>query len=285
MSNFNANLCKDSFKCDVALRGAEKASVSSVDTLLANADAIVKESESLSKDLGGRLTSFSTLFRDFVNSAVENDPRLESPFKVSLEELNHIVSLLDSKYALIVLLYALRLHEGFVVTTVYEPVEAYYVKSSIRKNDGILPGGACVVSSLSRLTGTFISMLIYLSELYVRCGEDVLMLNIEEAYNELWFSKEVDFKHFKTLCELIDEGVALYCPLPNPFKFLAIDLYREFSGAYDAFNYTGYNTLPISGSAKRSYAVLLDEYVYSCYKEARNLVANIKADADSIQIN
>lgn len=285
MMNFNANLCKEAFKCDMVLRGAEKAAVSSVDTLLANADAIVKESESLSKDLGGRLTGYSPLFRDFVNSAVENDPRLESPFKVSLEELNHIVSLLSSKYALIVLLYSLRLHEGFVVTTVYEPVEEYYVKSSIRKNDGILPGGACVVSSLSRYTGTFISMLIYLSELYVSCGEDVLMSHIEEAYNELQFSEEVDFAHFKALCELIDEGVALYCPLPNPFKFLAIDLYREFSGAYDAFNYTGYNTLPISRSAKRSYAVLLDEYVYSCYKEARNLVANIKADADSLQIN
>ena len=281
---FNVNRCKDSFKCDVALRGAEKASVSSVDALLANADAIVKESESLSKDMGGRLTRFDTLFSDFVDSALDNDPRFESPFKVSSEELNHILSLLNSKYALIVLLYSLRLHEGFVETTVYEPVEDYYVKSSLRKNDGILPGGACVVSSLSLYTGRFISMLIYLSEIRVTCGEDCLMAHIEEAYNELKFSEEVDFKHFKALCELIDAGVALYCPLPNPFKFLAIDLYREFTGAYD-MTYAGYNILPISGSAKRSYAVLLDEYVYSCYKEARNLVATIKADADSILIN
>ena len=284
MLNFYVNRCKDSFKCDVALRGAEKAAVSSVDALLANADAIVKESESLSRDMGGRLTSFSILFKDFVNSAVENDPRLESPFKVSLEELNHIVSLLSSKYALIVLLYSLRLHEGFVETTVYEPVEDYYVKSSLRKNDGILPGGACVVSSLSMFTGTFMSMLIFLSEILVTCGEDCLMSHIEEAYNELKFSEDVDFKHFKALCDLIDAGVALYCPLPNPFKFLAIDLYREFTGAYD-MNYTGYNTLPLSGSARRSYAVLLDEYVYSCYKDARNLIATIKADADSILIN
>ena len=281
---FNVNRCKDSFKCDVALRGAEKASVSSVDALLANADAIVKESESLSKDMGGRLTRFATLFSDFVDSALDNDPRFESPFKVSNEELNHILSLLKSKYALIVLLYSLRLHEGFVETTIYEPVEDYYVKSSLRKNDGILPGGACVVSSLSLYTGRFISMLIYLSEIRVTCGEDCLMAHIEEAYNELKFSEEVDFKHFKALCELIDAGVALYCPLPNPFKFLAIDLYREFTGAYD-MTYAGYNILPISGSAKRSYAVLLDEYVYSCYKEARNLIATIKADADSILIN
>ena len=162
---FNVNRCKDSFKCDVALRGAEKASVSSVDALLANADAIVKESESLSKDMGGRLTRFDTLFSDFVDSALDNDPRFESPFKISSEELNHILSLLKSKYALVVLLYALRLYEGFVETTVYEPVEDYYVKSSLRKNDGILPGGACVVSSLSLYTSRFISMLIYLSEI------------------------------------------------------------------------------------------------------------------------
>ena len=281
---FNVNRCKDSFKCDVALRGAEKASVSSVDALLANADAIVKESESLSKDMGGRLTRFATLFSDFVDSALDNDPRFESPFKVSSEELNHILSLLKSKYALIVLLYSLRLHEGFVETTIYEPVEDYYVKSSLRKNDGILPGGACVVSSLSLYTGRFISMLIYLSEIRVTCGEDCLMAHIEEAYNELKFSEEVDFKHFKALCELIDAGVALYCPLPNPFKFLAIDLYREFTGAYD-MTYAGYNILPISGSAKRSYAVLLDEYVNSCFKEARNIRANIKAVEDSILIN
>lgn len=285
MNNFNINRCKEAFKCDVALRGAEKAAVSSVDALLANADAIVKESESLNKDDGGRLKDFAPLFRNFVDSAVENDPRWESLFKVSLEELNHILSLLKSKYALIVLLYSLRLHEGFVETTIYEPVEDYYIKSSIRKNDGILPGGACVVSSLSLYTGTFMSMLIYLSELLATSGEDVLMLNIEEAYNELWFSKEVDFKHFKALCDLIDAGVALYCPLPNPFKFLAIDIYREFTGAYDTYNYPGYNILPISGSAKRSYAVLLDEYVYSCYKEARNIIETIKADTDSILIN
>lgn len=281
---FNVNRCKDSFKCDVALRGAEKASVSSVDALLANADAIVKESESLSKDMGGRLIRFDTLFSDFVDSALDNDPRFESPFKVSSEELNHILSLLKSKYALVVLLYSLRLYEGFVETTVYEPVEDYYVKSSLRKNDGILPGGACIVSSLSLYTSRFISMLIYLSEIRVTCGEDCLMAHIEEAYNELKFSEEVDFKHFKALCELIDAGVALYCPLPNPFKFLAIDLYREFTGAYD-MTYAGYNILPISGSARRSYAVLLDEYVYSCYKDARNLIATIKADADSILIN
>ena len=284
MKNFNVNLCKEAFKCDMALRGAEKASVSSVDTLLANADAIVKESESLNKDLGGRLTGYSPLFRDFVNSAVENDPRLESSFKLSREELEHILSLLKSKYALIVMLYSLRLYEGFVELTVYEPVEDYYVKSSLRKNDGILPGGACVVSSLSLFTDTFISMLILLSELFATCGEACLMAHIEEAYNELKFSEEVDFKHFKALCELIDAGVALYCPLPNPFKFLAIDLYREFTGAYD-MTYAGYNILPISGSARRSYAVLLDEYVYSCYKDARNLVATIKSDADSILIN
>lgn len=284
MNNFYLNRCKDSFKCDVALRGAEKAAVSSVDTLLANADAIVKESESLSKDMGGRLTGYSLLFRDFVDSALDNDPRLESPFKISSEEFYHIISLLKSKYALIILLYSLRLHEGFVVTTVYEPVEDYYVKSSLRKNDGILPGGACMVSSLSMYTGTFMSMLIYLSEILVTSGEDVLMAHIEEAYKELKFSEEVDFKHFKALCDLIDAGVSLYCPLPNPFKFLAIDLYREFTGAYD-MNYTGYNTLPLSGSARRSYAVLLDEYVYSCYKDARNLIATIKADADSILIN
>lgn len=284
MRNFNANLCKESFKCDMALRGAEKASVSSVDALLANADAIVKESESLNKDLGGRLTGYSPLFRNFVDSAVENDPRLESPFKVSSEELNHIISLLKSKYTLIVLLYSLRLYEGFVETTVYEPVEDYHVKSALRKNDNILPGGACVVSSLSLFTSTFISMLIFLSELLATCGEDCLMAHIEEAYNELQFSEEVDFAHFKALCDLVDNGMELYCPLPNPFKFLAIDLYRGFSGAYD-MEYTGYNTLPISGSAKRSYAVLLDDYVNSCFKEARNLRANIKADADSILIN
>ena len=284
MKNFNANLCKESFKCDMALRGAEKASVSSVDALLANADAIVKESESLNKDLGGRLTGYSPLFRNFVDSAVENDPRLESSFKISEEELNHIISLLKSKYALIVLLYSLRLYEGFVELTVYEPVEDYYVRSSLRKNDGILPGGACVVSSLSLFTDTFISMLILLSELLATCGEDCLMSHIEEAYNELQFSEEVDFKHFKALCDLVDNGMALYCPLPNPFKFLAIDLYREFSGAYDLCT-TAYNTLPISGSAKRSYAVLLDEYVNSCFKEARNIRANIKEYADSILIN
>ena len=105
------------------------------------------------------------------------------------------------------------------------------------------------------------------------------MAHIEEAYNELKFSEEVDFKHFKALCEFVDNGMELYCPLPNPFKFLAIDLYREFSGAYDLCA-TAYN-----GSAKRSYAVLLDDYVNSCFKEARNLRANIKADADSILIN
>lgn len=284
MRNFNVNLCKEAFKCDMALRGAEKAAVSSVDTLLANADAIVKESESLNKDLGGRLTGYSPLFKDFVNSAVENDPRLESSFKLSSEELNHILSLLKSKYALIVMLYSLRLYEGFVELTVYEPVEDYYVRSSLRKNDGILPGGACVVSSLSLFTDTFISMLILLSELLARCGEECLMAHIEEAYNELKFSEEVDFKHFKALCNLVDDGMELYCPLPNPFKFLAIDLYREFSGAYELCT-TAYNTLPISGSAKRSYAVLLDDYVNSCFKEARNLRANIKADADSILIN
>lgn len=284
MRNFNANLCKESFKCDMALRGAEKASVSSVDALLANADAIVKESESLNKDMGGRLAGYSPLFKDFVNSAVENDPRLESSFKISEEDLSHIISLLRSKYTLVVLLYSLRLYEGFVELTVFEPVEDFCVKSSLRKNDGILPGGACVVSSLSLFTDTFISMLIFLSELLARCGEDCLMAHIEEAYNELKFSEEVDFKHFKTLCDLVDNGMELYCPLPNPFKFLAIDLYREFSGAYDLCT-TAYNTLPISRSAKRSYAVLLDEYVNSCFKEARNIRANIKADADSIQIN
>ena len=283
MKNFNANLCKEPFKCDMALRGAEKASVSSVDTLLANADAIVKESESLNKDLGGRLTGYSPLFEDFVNSAVENDPRLESSFKLSSEELARILSLLKSKYAIIVMLYSLRLYEGFVELTVYEPVEDYYVRSALRKNDGILPGGACVVSSLSLFTDTFISMLIFLSEILATCGEECLMSHIEDAYNELQFSEEVDFAHFKTLCELVDNGMALYCPLPNPFKFLAIDLYREFSGAYDLCT-TAYNTLPISGSAKRSYAVLLDEYVNSCFKEARNLRVNIKEDADSIQL-
>ena len=284
MMNFYVNRCKDSFKCDVALRGAEKASVSSVDTLLASADAIVKESESLNKDMGGSLADYSTLFRNFLDSAVENDPRLESSFKVSSEEYTHILSLLNSKYALIVLLYSLRLYEGFVELTVYEPVEEYHVKSALRKNDNILPGGACVVSSLSLFTDTFMSMLILLSELLARCGEACLMSHIEEAYNELKFSEEVDFKHFKALCELIDAGVALYCPLPNPFKFLAIDMYREYSGSYDLCA-TAYNTLPISGSAKRSYAVLLDEYVNSCFKEARNIRANIKADADSIQLN
>lgn len=284
MKNFNTNLCKEAFKCDVALRGAEKASVSSIDTLLANADAIVKESESLNKDMGGRLAGYSPLFRNFVDSAVENDPRLESSFKLSAEEFKRILSLLRSKYAIIVLLYSLRLYEGFVELTVYEPVEDYYVKSSLRKNDGILPGGACVVSSLSLFTDTFISMLILLSEILATCGEDCLMAHIEDAYNELKFSEEVDFAHFKKLCELIDSGTALYCPLPNPFKFLAIDLYREFSGAYDLCA-TAYNTLPISGSAKRSYAVLLDEYVNSCFKEARNIRANIMAVLDSIQIN
>lgn len=284
MLNFYVNRCKDSFKCDVALRGAEKASVSSIDALLANADAIVKESESLNKDLGGRLAGYSPLFRNFVDSAVENDPRLESSFKISCEEFNRILSLLKSKYAIIVLLYSLRLYEGFVELTVFEPVEDYRIKSSLRKNDNILPGGACVVSSLSLFTDTFISMLIFLSEIFARCGEDCLMSHIEEAYNELQFSEEVDFAHFKTLCDLVDAGMELYCPLPNPFKFLAIDLYREFSGAYDLCA-TAYNTLPISGSAKRSYAVLLDEYVNSCFKEARNIRANIKADADSIQIN
>lgn len=284
MNNFNSNLCKESFKCDMALRGAEKASVSSVDTLLASADAIVKESESLNKDMGGRLAGYSPLFRNFVDSAVENDPRLESSFKISEEDLDHILSLLKSKYTLVVLLYSLRLYEGFVELTVYEPVEDYYIKSSLRKNDNILPGGVCVVSSLSLFTDTFISMLIFLSELLASCGEDCLMAHIEEAYNELQFSEEVDFKHFKALCELVDAGTALYCPLPNPFKFLAIDLYREFSGAYDLCT-TAYNTLPISGSAKRSYAVLLDEYVNSCFKDARNIRANIKEYADSIQIN
>ena len=284
MKNFNANLCKEAFKCDMALRGAEKASVSSIDTLLANADAIVKESESLNKDMGGRLAGYSPLFRNFVDSAVENDPRLESSFKLSREEFNRILSLLKSKYAIIVLLYSLRLYEGFVELTVFEPVEDYCVKSALRKNDGIFPGGACVVSSLSLFTDTFISMLIFLSEILATCGEDCLMEHIKDAYNELKFSEEVDFAHFKALCELVDSGTALYCPLPNPFKFLAIDLYREFSGAYDLCA-TAYNTLPISGSAKRSYAVLLDEYVNSCFKEARNIRANIKAVEDSILIN
>ena len=284
MMNFYVNSCKESFKCDVALRGAEKASVSSIDSLLANADAIVKESESLNKDMGGRLAGYSPLFRNFVDSAVENDPRLESSFKLSAEDLGRILSLLRSKYAIIVLLYSLRLYEGFVELTVFEPVEDYCVKSALRKNDGILPGGACIVSSLSLFTDTFISMLIFLSEILATCGEDCLMAHIKDAYNELKFSEEVDFAHFKALCELIDSGTALYCPLPNPFKFLAIDLYREFSGAYDLCA-TAYNTLPISGSAKRSYAVLLDEYVNSCFKEARNIRANIKAVEDSILIN
>lgn len=284
MMNFYVNSCKESFKCDVALRGAEKASVSSIDTLLANADAIVKESESLNKDMGGRLAGYSPLFRNFVDSAVENDPRLESSFKLSAEEFKRILSLLRSKYAIIVLLYSLRLYEGFVELTVYEPVEDYCVKSALRKNDGILPGGACVVSSLSLFTDTFISMLIFLSEILATCGEDCLMAHIKDAYNELKFSEEFDFAHFKALCDLIDSGTALYCPLPNPFKFFAIDLYREFSGAYDLCA-TAYNTLPISGSAKRSYAVLLDEYVNSCFKEARNIRANIKSVEDSILIN
>lgn len=284
MMNFYVNSCKESFKCDVALRGAEKASVSSIDSLLANADAIVKESESLNKDMGGRLAGYSPLFRNFVDSAVENDPRLESSFKLSAEDLGRILSLLRSKYAIIVLLYSLRLYEGFVELTVFEPVEDYCVKSALRKNDGILPGGACVVSSLSLFTDTFISMLIFLSEILATCGEDCLMAHIKDAYNELKFSEEVDFAHFKKLCELVDSGTALYCPLPNPFKFLAIDLYREFSGAYDLCA-TAYNTLPISGSAKRSYAVLLDEYVNSCFKEARNIRANIMAVLDSIWIN
>lgn len=284
-NTFDLSDYKASFQYDIDLRGTEKAAVSAADAILANAEAIVKESESLSKDDVGRLVDFSHLFRDFIYSTTENDPRISSPLKFADYEVNHMLDLLYHHYTIVVLLYSLRVYEGFVETTVYEPYDALQEKSIMRKKDGILPGGSRVVSSLSLFTDTFISMLFFLSELLNHCGEDCFMSHIKDAYNELQFSAEVDFESFKSLTELIDSGIPLYCPLPNPFKFLLIDLYRQFTYEYEEHYTSSLVNLFLSESARRSYAVLLDEYVNSCFKEARNIRANIKNCAESVNIN
>ena len=289
MNNFNNTFdlsdYKTSFQYDIDLRGAEKAAVFAADAILANAEAIVKESESLSKDDVGRLVDFYPLFREFIYSTAEKDPRISSPSKFSDYEVDHILDLLYHHYAIVVLLYSLRVYEGFVETTVCEPYDTLQEKSIMRRKDGILPGGSRVVSSLSLFTDTFISMLFFLSELLNHCGEDCLMSHIRDAYNELQFSEEVDFEHFKSLAELIDSGIPLYCPLPNPFKFLLIDLYRQFTYEYEEHYTSSLVNLFLSESARRSYAVLLDEYVNSCFKEARNIRANIITGTESININ